>query len=211
MAIHKFRLTKIETMRLSRRDALAVLAGLGVSVGGGAVVGELATHGPPIAGDDPDDDGDGGPSGGRQRIDEDALGVLVAAAGVLYPSAVEGHERFVETYVRGRARSDPDHRAGVAAATAELDAIARDWHGDAFASLAPETRDRLLRDLGVDVADPDPEGAISGRLRFFVVNDLLYALYTSPTGGRLVGTENPVGYPGGTDSYRRGPEALDDG
>ena len=135
----------------------------------------------------------------------------VAAAEVLYPSAVTGHEAFVETYVNGRVSDDPDHRAGLLSAVAELDAIARDWHGDGYADLARETRDRLLRDLGVDVADPDPDGPISSRLRWYVVNDLLYAFYTSPTGGRLVGTENPTGYPGGTESYQRGPEALDDG
>jgi hypothetical protein len=192
-------------MELSRRDALAALAGLGLgvgAVGGGAAGGELVARGPPVADDGGDDSFDG---------DDDLLAVLVAAAEVLYPAAVENHGPFVETYVRGRGRRDPDHREGVIEAAAELDAVARDWYDDPFAELPPETRDRLLRDLGVDVADPDPTGSISGRLRFFVVNDLLYALYTSPTGGRLVGTENPTGYPGGVESYRRGPEALDDG
>jgi hypothetical protein len=130
---------------------------------------------------------------------------------VLYPSEVEGHREFVATYVDGRRRRDPAHYEGVAAAATELDAVARDWHNSPFEELAPETRDRLLRGLGVDVADPDPDGNLTDRLRFFVVNDLLYAFYTSPTGGKLVGTENPTGFPGGTESYQRGPEALDDG
>ncbi|WP_318569690.1 gluconate 2-dehydrogenase subunit 3 family protein [Salinigranum marinum] len=197
-------------MRLSRRDALAALAGIG-AVGGGAGIVELAARGPPVAGDDAgtvDATPDGPASAG---LDEDARAVLVATAEVLYPSAVTGHEAFVDTYVNGRVRGDPDHRAGLLSAVAELDAIARDWHSDAYPELARETRDRLLRDLGVDVADPNPEGPISSRLRWYVVNDLLYAFYTSPTGGRLVGTENPTGYPGGTESYQRGPEALDDG
>jgi hypothetical protein len=197
-------------MRLSRRDALAALAGVG-AVGGGVGIVELAARGPPVAGDDAgavDTTSDDAASAG---LDEDARAVLVAAAEVLYPSAVTGHEAFVETYVNGRVSDDPDHRAGLLSAVAELDAIARDWHGDGYADLARETRDRLLRDLGVDVADPDPDGPISSRLRWYVVNDLLYAFYTSPTGGRLVGTENPTGYPGGTESYQRGPEALDDG
>jgi hypothetical protein len=199
-------------MRLSRRDALAALAGTGLTagaVGGGAALGELAARGPPTAGDGDATTTTG--AAGDATVDEAVLSVLVAAAEVLYPSEVAGHEAFVETYARGRARADPDHYAGVASAAAELDAVARDWHDDPFADLARETRDRLLRDLGVDVADPDPGGSVSGRLRFYVVNDLLYALYTSPAGGRLVGTENPTGYPGGLDSYRRGPEALDDG
>ena len=210
MTTHKFRSAKIRPMRLSRRDALAALAGVG-AVGGGVGIVELAARGPPVAGDDAgavDTTSDDAASAG---LDEDARAVLVAAAEVLYPSAVTGHEAFVETYVNGRVSDDPDHRAGLLSAVAELDAIARDWHGDGYADLARETRDRLLRDLGVDVADPDPDGPISSRLRWYVVNDLLYAFYTSPTGGRLVGTENPTGYPGGTESYQRGPEALDDG
>ena len=210
MTTHKFRSAKIRPMRLSRRDALAALAGVG-AVGGGVGIVELAARGPPVAGDDAgavDTTSDDAASAG---LDEDARAVLVAAAEVLYPSAVTGHEAFVETYVNGRVSDDPDHRAGLLSAVAELDAIARDWHGDGYADLARVTRDRLLRDLGVDVADPDPDGPISSRLRWYVVNDLLYAFYTSPTGGRLVGTENPTGYPGGTESYQRGPEALDDG
>ncbi|AUV81646.1 Tat (twin-arginine translocation) pathway signal sequence [Salinigranum rubrum] len=191
-------------MRLSRRDALAVLAGLGAA-GGGAALGVIGTHDAPVAGDGRPVDGE------DEREDEDALSVLVAAAEVLYPSDVDGHRAFVETYVAGRRRTDPDHYAGVVSAARELDAVARDWHDTAFATLAPETRDRLLRDLGVDVADPDPAGNVSDRLRFFVVNDLLYAFYTSPTGGELVGTENPTGYPGGLESYQHGPGAVDDG
>ena len=198
-------------MRLSRRDALAALGALGLSggaVAGGRVIGELAARGPPVAdgpGTSPVDGADEGPIG------EGALAVLVAAAEVLYPSDVTGHERFVATYVGGRVRHDAAHRTGLVETSAELDAVARDWHGEGFEKLARETRNRLLRDLGADVADPDPDGSISARIRFYVVNDLLYALYTSPTGGRLVGTENPTGYPGGTESYQRGPEVLNDG
>lgn len=193
-------------MRLSRRDALAALAGLGTvgAVGGAAV---LAGRSPPVAGDEvtPDSAEDIPPSF------DDAVTTLTAVAEVVYPSTVEGHREFVETYVLGRIEGREEYRRALVAAVAELDAVARDWHDTTFDRLGRETRDRLLRDLGVDVADPDPEGAISARLRYYVVNDLLYAFYTSPTGGRLVGTENPTGYPGGIESYQRGPEALDDG
>jgi hypothetical protein len=42
-------------------------------------------------------------------------------------------------------------------------------------------------------------------VRYYVVNELLLALYASPTGGELVGIENPQGHPGGTASYQQGP------
>ena len=211
MTIPKFRLAETMVMKLSRRDALAALAGLG-AVGTAAAVGGLSTREPPVAADThvtPSGVDEG--EAVEHAVDADVLSVLVAAAEVLYPTDVSGHAEFVETYVRGRVRTTPDHYQGVVSAAADLDAVARDGHAERFEALSRETRDRLLRELGVDVADPDPEGNISDRLRFYVVNDLLYALYTSPTGGRLVGTENPTGYPGGIGSYQRGPEALDDG
>ncbi|WP_058567363.1 gluconate 2-dehydrogenase subunit 3 family protein, partial [Haloferax marisrubri] len=139
---------------------------------------------------------------------------MVAAGEVVYPSAAEGVSEFVETYVVGRARDDSRRAAMVDAAT-ELDDVARDWEGAAFADLPADDRDRLLRELGVDAADPVPDGTLSERLRFHVVNELLYAFYASPTGGRLAGIENPIGHPGGAESYRRatmdGPETTDSG
>jgi hypothetical protein len=167
-------------MELTRRDAMAALA----------AAGAVAVGGRPA------------PKGDGVSPDADAVATLAAVAEVVYPGAATGVERFVETYVAGRF-DDSDHRDGVLDATAALDATARDWFGAPVTDLDAATRDRLLRDLGVDVADPDPDGTLSTRVRFYVVNELLYAFYASPTGGRLVGVENPIGHPGGTESYRR--------
>lgn len=194
-------------MRLTRRDALAALAAVGVggtaggALSGGVVPprGDAGRHGP-AATSDPE-----------VEIDADVLDSLTAAAEVLYPSAVDGHDEFVQTYVVGRLADRPAYRRGLVRAVSDLEATALDWFGASLAELAVGTRGRLLRELGVETADPDPEGTVSDRIRFYVVNDLLFALYTSPTGGRLVGIENPVGYPGGTESYRRGPDAAEGG
>ena len=172
-------------MDLSRRDALAALAATGVA----GVAGAVAL-----------DDADGVPVEPPETDAVDGLDTLVAVAETVYPSAATGVETFVETYVDGL----PDgRRDDVLAVAADLDATARDWHDAPFVDLDRSTRDGLLRDLGVDVADPDADGYLSERIRFHLVNELLYAFYASPTGGRLVGIENPIAYPGGTESYRR--------
>ncbi|MEA5408870.1 hypothetical protein VB773_15715 [Haloarculaceae archaeon H-GB2-1] len=56
-------------------------------------------------------------------------------------------------------------------------------------------------------AEPNPDGTTAERVRYYLVNEPLYALYASPTGGTLVGIENPQGHPGGTESYQRGPQS----
>jgi hypothetical protein len=178
-------------MDLSRRDALAALAAAGTAgVAGAAVL-------------DDDTSGAADVETADTSLADDTLAALVAVAETVYPVEADGIEPFVGTYVDGRIADDPDRREGVVTAVADLDATARDWFDAPLADLDRSTRDRLLRDLGVDVADPDPEGYLSERARFYVVNELLYAFYASPTGGRLVGIENPVGHPGGTESYRR--------
>jgi hypothetical protein len=60
--------------------------------------------------------------------------------------------------------------------------------------------------MNADTLEPDPRGSDEQRVRYFVVNELLFALYASPTGGELVGIENPQGHPGGIQSYQRGPD-----
>ncbi|MFB6157168.1 MAG: gluconate 2-dehydrogenase subunit 3 family protein [Haloferacaceae archaeon] len=177
-------------MRLTRRDALAALAAAGVAGGGGAVL--LSER---------DGEDANGPLGGR------VTDTLVAAAEVLYPSEVEGVGTFVRRYARARAEDRPEHAAGVAAAAGYLDEYAEAWHGQRFAALDPATRDDALRRMGADDVDPDPSGSDAERVRYYVVNELLFALYASPTGGKLVGIENPQGHPGGLASYQRGPES----
>ncbi len=130
-------------------------------------------------------------------VDPETIRIMVAAADVIYPSAVGEHREFVKTYVRGRGADRPRLREGRVETTTELDEVARDWYDGPFTDLPAKERDELLREAGAETADPDPAGTFAERVRFYIVNDLLYALYTSPKGGTLVGIDNPVGHPGG--------------
>lgn len=189
-------------MELTRRDALAALAAVGATVGGGVLAGRFE---PPRADDAAGSGGDatGDGAGPGVSLSTDLLTLLDAVAEVVYPDGVENRRAFVDSYVVGRVADRPAYREGLREAAAQLDAVARDWYDAAYADLDTDTRDRILRDLGVETAEPDPEGPLTDRIRFFLVNDLLFAFYASPTGGRLVGIENPIGYPGGIGSYQR--------
>jgi len=179
-------------MELTRRDAVAALAAVGV-VGGGAY---LAT----ADGDrGPESDDDGDASNGAP---DDIVETATALAPVLYPSEVTDAGEFVRTYVTGRIEADADHRDGMAAAVSALDGHATEEFESNFRELSPEEGDQLLTDVGLDRVRPDPEGSDLERIRFYLVNELLYALFSSPTGGELVGTENPPGHPGGLASYQ---------
>ena len=178
-------------MQLTRRDATAALAALGVTGGIALGSGRLREESEQT-------------SYSREPSVEDVQAVMTAVAEVVYPSEVEGVADFVEAFLDGRF-SDPDHAAAVRKAVTELDEIARTWYGSPVAELGPGTRDQFLREAGVHTAEEDPEGTTPERVRYYVVNDLLLALYASPTGGELVGIENPQGHPGGTDSYTQGP------
>jgi hypothetical protein len=179
-------------MRLTRRDALGALATLGAASIAGC-------------------SGDAGESDSGTTLDDERLRTLTAASVVLFPSEASGHEGFVREYVDGRTARRPTYREGLEEAADELDAVAREWHGGAFADLSVDERDRALRELGVETADSDPDGPLPERIRHYVVEELLYAFYASPVGGRLVGIENPVGYPGGVESYRRASMEDDGG
>ncbi|PAU85536.1 hypothetical protein CK500_02375 [Halorubrum salipaludis] len=198
-------------MELTRRDAAAALAALGAT-GGVALAARRSGRGndsDAAGGADGEEDGSGdggGDGGGTERPLDDAAvrASMAAVATVLYPEAVDGVEAFVDEFLDGRLDGSP-HADGVRATAGEVDEAARDWYGAPVAELSEGDRDRLLRELGADTADEDPDGTLAERVRYYVVNELLLALYASPTGGELVGLENPQGHPGGTESYRRGP------
>jgi hypothetical protein len=187
-------------VELTRRDALAALSAVGATVGGSVLA---ARFDPPRADDGSGADPAGDDTGTEVSLSTDLLDLLDAVAEVVYPDGVGERRAFVDSYVVSRVTDRPAYREGLREAAAQLDAVARDWHGAPYADLDVDTRDRILRNLGVETADPDPEGPLTDRVRFYIVNDLLFAFYSSPTGGRLVGIENPIGHPGGTESYQR--------
>lgn len=185
-------------MELTRRDAIAALAVGGVGMG---VTSAFLAEDRRRA-DDDCHDGEGAASA---LLGDHELETLVAVALVVYPSEVTGIDAFVRSFVRGRAADRPDHAADVVTTIDRLDELGQHWHGAPVAELESGTRAGLLSEVGADTADADPEGTLAERVRYFLVNELLFALYASPTGGELVGIENPQGHAGGLDSYRRGP------
>lgn len=172
-------------MRLTRRDAIVALSAVGVAVGG---VGALEWT---------------ERRSGDSNIGSAELRTLIGVGEVLYPSELGGIDRFVERYIRGRAEKEDTE--GIAEAVAYLDAYAVAWHDERFTELDERTQESVLRSMGADTATPDPAGSDAERVRYYVVNELLFALYSTPTGGKLVGIENPPGHPGGRESYQRGP------
>lgn len=196
-------MTREPSVVLFRRDALAALAAL--AAGGGAVAAleadtrrEVEEH--PF--------GPGASTGQSQpgrALTGPEVDSLVAIARVVYPSSVAGVDEFVRTFVDHRSDIRPDHARDLSRTLDRLDELARAWHGDPLVALDAAALEQLLREVGADTADPDPAGTIAEQVRYFLVNELLYALYASPTGGELVGIENPQGYPGGIESYRRRP------
>ncbi|SEV92176.1 gluconate 2-dehydrogenase subunit 3 family protein [Halobacterium jilantaiense] len=172
-------------MELTRRDVLAALAAGGAAAGAGVSLSSGPGEGP---------------------VGDHEIDTLVAVARVVYPTEVAGVESFVRQYSVERARDRPEYAAGVADAVAVLDEYSRTWSDADFADLDTERADRTLSGFEVDTADPDPDGSDRERVRYYLVNELLYALFSTPTGGRLAGIENPQGHPGGSASYQRGPE-----
>lgn len=142
------------------------------------------------------------------RMDEDrVVEELYAAAEAIYPTSIDLDRGFIRTDVRGRLRERAAYADEQVAALATLDHHARRLTGRSFRSLSIDRRRTVLRRLGIQRAHPNPTGTEDERIRYYVVNDLLYVLFTSPVGGELVGCENPPGYPGGTDAYTRGPRS----
>jgi hypothetical protein len=120
--------------------------------------------------------------------------VLTSLAEVVYPSTVSGHVEVVEGYLDYQ---PPARLRAIRNAVHDLDRAAKRRYGNAFATLEADQRETLLRELGVDRAGTDASGSVPERVRSLLVNSLLYALFTDPAGSRLVGIENPRGYPGG--------------
>lgn len=171
-------------MKLTRRDALLALSAGGLAVGAESVANRASDVEQP-------------------GLTTTELDTLVALAEILYPTQVDPSAAFVETFVVERFS---DRRARLETAVESLRKVARRDTGRGFESLSPNRRESVLRATGADRAYPDPNGTRAQQLRYYLVNGLLFALYSTPHGAELVGSTNPRGYPGGQEAYQRRPE-----
>jgi len=193
--------------RLTRRDALGALAAGGVTAVAGCSV--LDDDG---GTEDPAEDTPGGETDrlgdGTATDDDDTfveshdMAAIRTLATVLYPSAVEVTDDFLETYLDGRIADGAADDSAVREAVETIDSLAREQYDGAFHTLETDQQESVVTsDVRSDASVAD--GTDVERLNYHLVDELLFALYASPVGGELVGNPNPRGWPGG---YGDGPE-----
>ncbi|MGM0717387.1 MAG: hypothetical protein ACQET5_09460 [Halobacteriota archaeon] len=185
--------SKTDGIHLTRRDALAVLG----TLAGGTTAGLAAADG--------DQTSDPGMDGETVATDR-RVATATAVAEVVYPSTVDVDREFVETYLFGRTEPQAGHFDGVAKAIDAVDRLSRARYGVPMRSSSPADRRRVLDGLGVRAVHSRPEGTTAEQVRHYLVNDLLYALFTHPKGGDLIGVSNPPGHFGGRSAYQGGDE-----
>lgn len=145
----------------------------------------------------------------RERsVPADHVETMTALAAAVYPSSVSVDESFIEDRVFGRTEPRPGHMDELHASIETLDEYATARFGDRIPDLSPERRRAVLRSMGVTESHPDRRGTRAERIRFYLLNDLVFALLTSPMSSDLTGIENPPGHPGGREAYRRAPEGV---
>ncbi|NHN62243.1 hypothetical protein G9463_02810 [Haloarcula sp. JP-Z28] len=134
------------------------------------------------------------------------IDTLTAIASAVYPSEVSIERSFIESRVFGRVEPEPDHFDNLVTAIEAVDDHASARFGGRIADLSAGRRRQVLQSMGVTTVHPTADGTTAERVRFYLVGDLLYVLFTSPAGGKLLGVENPPGHPGGREAYQQGPE-----
>lgn len=130
---------------------------------------------------------------------------LTALATAILPSSFDVDESWVENRVLGRVEPKPGHFERLVAAIEAVDSHAKARFGAPVTSLPSSQRRGVLVSMGVTEVHPTADGTTAERVRFHLVNDLLYAMLTSPESSDLTGIANPPGYPGGTSVYTQGP------
>ncbi|WP_128904478.1 hypothetical protein [Halorubrum amylolyticum] len=127
---------------------------------------------------------------------------LLTVADIVHPAAPEDVEHVISAYV---VRLNQSRIRGLVTALSELDSRSRRHFGASFGALSRAQGERLLAALGVNRVQSRPEGTLAERVRYHLVNSVLYALLTRPAGTEPFGIGNPVGFPGGFASHTGEP------
>lgn len=178
-------------MELTRRDALGALGAAGVtSIAGCQSLGGGSADETPT--------GDATPGGGDdEQAESTDMETLVSLAEVLYPSDVDVSQDFVETYMFGRIHDQEGYRTELASGVETLNGLAQESDGSGFTALDTDQRVSLIQETELRSGESNQDGSDVERVNYYLIDELLFAFYSSPTGGELVGNPNPRGFPGG--------------
>lgn len=127
---------------------------------------------------------------------------LLTVADIVHPAAPEDVEPVISAYVD---RLNDGRIRRLVMTLSELNSRSRRHFSASFGTLSRAQGERLLVTLGVNRVQPRPEGTLAERVRYHLVNSVLYALLTHPVGTELYGIGNPVGFPGGFASHTGEP------
>jgi len=159
-------------MKLTRRDALSALAAAGITSTAGC-------------------------AGSDSNADGSPMETLIGVADVLYPSEVEPTEDFIEAFMFGRITDEEAYRERLTAGIETLNEVADEEFGSAFLALGADERVALFEETALRSGESVHDGTDVEQLNYHVLDELLFAFYSSPKGGELVGNPNPRGFPGG--------------
>ena len=161
-------------MELTRRDAVTALtaAGITATAGCSGLAGDTAG-------------------------DAEPMDTLVGLADVLYPSDIEPTAEFIETFMYGRITDEESYREELTAGIETLNRLASDEQGGAFHTLSADQRRSVIENTDLRSGPSEPDGSDVARANYYLLDELLFAFYSSPTGGELIGNMNPRGFPGG--------------
>ena len=142
--------------------------------------------------------------GGDETNHEQAT--MRALASVLYPSQIDATDEFLQTYLYGRIADEAAYEADLQTAVETLDGLAQDQHGAQFRNLDTSQQRSVITETEIRSGESRADGSAVERLNYYLVDELLFACYASPTGGGLVGNENPRGWPGGFGYVPEAPQ-----
>ena len=139
---------------------------------------------------------------------ETHIDALTAIASAVYPSEVSIKRSFIESRVFGRVEPEPDHFDNLVTVIEAVDDHASARFDGRIADLSAGRRRQVLQSVGVTTVHPTADGTTAEQVRFYLVGDLLYILFTSPAGGKLLGSTISPDIPADEGRTSKGRRAV---
>lgn len=122
------------------------------------------------------------------------LEVLLAIADAIHPTEPT---RFRSPLVRYLEEKSDQRRGELQYTRIEFDQLAVRRTGAGFVSMNARQARLFLHTIGVSRVQSQRKGTLVERIRFHLLNTVLYVTMTDPAGTAIFDISNPIGYPGG--------------